>query len=183
MSKESKMEPLKKPWILELVVVAVMTAILAALVGLWGWTANKVVQNGESIIEVRVEIGAVKEELQQEIGEVRVELQQEIAAVNEKIVANGEKIAEVRVEIGAVKAELGKEIAANGEKIAEVKAELGEKIAANGEKIAAVDAKLDLLIRGLKIAVAPKDKAGAGPPAGAKRGGLRVGAGRETATE
>ena len=139
MSKESKMEPLKKPWILELVVVAVMTAILAALVGLWGWTANKVVQNGESIIEVRVEIGEVKAELQQEIAEVRVEL--------------------------------GKEIAANGEKIAAV----------NG-KIVAVDAKLDLLIRGLNIAVAPKDNVGAGP-AGAKRGGLRVGAGGETATE
>ena len=157
MSKESKMEPLKKPWILELVVVAVMTAILAALVGLWGWTANKVVQNGESIIEVRVEIAAVKAELQQEIAEVRVELGREIAAVNEKI-------------------------AANGEKIAEVKAELGKEIAANGEKIAAVDAKLDLLIRGLNIAVAPKDNAGAGP-AGATRGGLRVGGGRETATE
>ena len=171
MSKESKMEPLKKPWILELVGAAVMTAILAALVGLWGWTANKVVQNGESIIEVRVEIGAVKAELQQEIGAVRVELQQEIAAVNEKIAANGEKIAAVRVEIGEVKAELGEKIAENGKSIAAV----------NG-KIAAVDAKLDLLIRGLKIAVAPKDKAGAGP-AGAKRGGLRVGAGGETATE
>ena len=134
MSKESKMEPLEKTWLLEIIVAA----MLAALLGLWGWTANKVVQNGESIIEVRGEIGAVKAELQQEIGEVRVELQQEIAAVNEKIVANG-------------------------------------------EKIAAVDAKLDLLIRGLNIAVAPKDKAGAGP-AGAKRGGFRVGAG-ETATE
>ena len=172
MSKESKMEPLEKTWILELVVVAVMTAILAALVGLWGWTANKVVQNGESIIEVRVEIGAVKAELQQEIGAVRVELQQEIAAVNEKIAANGEKIAAVRVEIGEVKAELGEKIAENGKSIAAV----------NG-KIAAVDAKLDLLIRGLNIAVAPKDKAGAGPPAGAKRGGLRVGAGGETVTE
>ena len=139
MSKESKMEPLEKPWILELVVAAVMTAMLAALVGLWGWTANKVVQNGEKIVEV-------KAELQQEIGEVRVELGREIAAVNEKIAANG------------------------------------KEIAANGEKIAAVDAKLDLLIRGLNIAVAPKDNVGAGP-AEAKRGGLRVGAGGETATE
>ena len=151
MSKESKMEPLEKTWILEIIVAAVMTAMLAALLGLWGWTANKVVQNGESIIEVRVEIAEVQVELQQEIGEVKEELQQEIAAV---------------------RVDLGKEIAANGEKIAAV----------NG-KIAAVDAKLDLLIRGLKIAVAPKDKAGAGPPAGAKRGGLRVGAGGETATE
>ena len=133
------MERTQKTWILEIVVAAVMTAILAALVGLWGWTANKVVQNGESIIEVRVEIGEVKAELQQEIAEVRVELGREIAAVN-------------------------------------------EKIAANGEKIAAVDAKLDLLIRGLNIAVAPEDNVGAGP-AGAKRGGLRVGAGGETATE
>ena len=153
MSKESKMEPLEKTWLLELVVAA----MLAALLGLWGWTANKVVQVGESIVEV-------KAELQQEIAEVRVELGREIAAVNEKIAANGEKIAEV-------KAELGKEIAANGEKIAAV----------NG-KIVAVDAKLDLLIRGLNIAVAPEDNVGAGP-AGAKRGGLRVGAGGETATE
>ncbi|MDD9818416.1 MAG: hypothetical protein OXU61_09840 [Gammaproteobacteria bacterium] len=128
MSKESKMEPLEKTWILELV----GTAMLAALLALWGWTANKVVQVGENVVEV-------KAELQQEIGEVRVE-------------------------------------------IAEVKADLGKEIAANGEKIAAVDAKLDLLIRGLNIAVAPKDKAGAGP-AEAKRGGLRVGAGGETATE
>ena len=146
MSKESKMEPLEKTWLLEIIVAA----MLAALLGLWGWTANKVVQNGESIIEVRVEIAEVQVELQQEIGEVKEELQQEIAAV---------------------RVDLGKEIAANGEKIAAV----------NG-KIAAVDAKLDLLIRGLKIAVAPKDKAGAGP-AEAKRGGLRVGAGGETATE
>ena len=139
MSKESKMEPLEKTWLLEIIVAA----MLAALLGLWGWTANKVVQNGESIIEVRVEIAEVQVELQQEIGEVKEELQQEIAAV---------------------------------------RVDLGKEIAANGEKIAAVDAKLDLLIRGLNIAVAPKDKAGAGP-AGAKRGGLRVGAGGETATE
>ena len=134
MSKESNMEPLEKTWILELV----GTAMLAALLGLWGWTANKVVQVGESVVEV-------KAELQQEIGEVRVE------------------IAEVRVELGEVKAELGREIA-------EV----------NG-KIAAVDAKLDLLIRGLNISVAPKDNADA-EPAGAERGGFRVGAG-ETAAE
>ena len=139
MSKESKMEPLEKTWLLEIIVAA----MLAALLGLWGWTANKVVQNGESIIEVRVEIAEVQVELQQEIGEVKEELQQEIAAV---------------------------------------RVELGKEIAANGEKIAAVDAKLDLLIRGLNIAVAPKDNVGAGP-AGAKRGGLRVGAGGETATE
>ena len=142
MSKESKMEPLEKTWILELV----GTAMLAALLALWGWTANKVVQVGENVVEV-------KAELQQEIGEVRVE------------------IAEVRVELGKEIAAVNAKIAANGEKIAAV----------NG-KIAAVDAKLDLLIRGLNIAVAPKDKAGAGP-AGAKRGGLRVGAGGETATE
>ncbi|MDD9818537.1 MAG: hypothetical protein OXU61_10465, partial [Gammaproteobacteria bacterium] len=136
MSKESKMEPLEKTWILELV----GTAMLAALLALWGWTANKVVQNGESIIEVKAEL---QQELGEEIAEVRVEL--------------GEEIAEVRVE-------LGREIAA-----------VNAKIAANGEKIAAMDAKLDLLISGLNIAVAPKDNAGAGP-AGAKRGGLRVGA-------
>ena len=127
MSKESKMERPEKTWILE----PIGTAMLAALLGLWGWTANKVVQVGESVVEV-------KAEFRQEIAEVRVEL------------------GEVRVEIAEVKVELGKEIAA-------------------------VDAKLDLLIRGLNISVAPKDNAGAGP-AGAKRGGFRVGAG-ETATE
>ena len=88
MSKESKMEPLEKTWILELVVVAVMTAILAALVGLWGWTANKVVQNGESIIEVRVEIGEVKAEL----GEKIAENGKSIAAVNGKIAAVDAKL-------------------------------------------------------------------------------------------
>ena len=149
MSKESKMEPLEKTWSLELV----GTAMLAALLALWGWTANKVVQNGESIIEVKAEL---QQELGEEIAEVRVEL--------------GEEIAEVRVELGREIAAVNAKIAANGEKIA----------AMNG-KIAAVDAKLDLLISGLNIAVAPKDNAGAGP-AGAKRGGFRVGAG-ETATE
>ncbi|MDD9864322.1 MAG: hypothetical protein OXU54_07100 [Gammaproteobacteria bacterium] len=134
MSKGSKMEQLEKTWILELI----GATLLAAMLGLWGWTANRVVQVGESVVEV-------KAELQQEIGEVRVELGREIAAVNEKIAANG------------------------------------KEIAANGEKIAAVDAKLDLLIRGLNISVAPKDNVGAGP-AGAERGGFRVGAG-ETATE
>ena len=127
MSKESKMEPLEKTWLLEIIVAA----MLAALLGLWGWTANKVVQVGENVVED-------KAELQQEIGEVRVE------------------IAEVRVELGEVKAELGREIAE-------------------------VNGKLDLLIRGLNISVAPKDSAGAGP-SGAKRGGFRVGAG-EAATE
>jgi len=123
MSKESKMEQLEKTWILEIVVAAVMTAILAALVGLGGWTANKVVQNGEKIVE----------------------LNGIIAVVNGKVAVVNEKIATVDA------------------------------------KIAAVDAKLDLLIRGLNISVAPKENVGAGP-AGAVRGGLRVGAG-ETATE
>ena len=123
MSKGSKMEQLEKTWILEIVVAAVMTAILAALVGLGGWTANKVVQNGEKIVE----------------------LNGKIAVVNEKI------------------------------------ATVDAKIATVDAKIAAVDAKLDLLIRGLNISVAPKDNVGAGP-AGAERGGFRVGAG-ETATE
>ena len=95
MSKESKMEPLEKTWLLEIIVAA----MLAALLGLWGWTANKVVQNGESIVEV-------KAELQQEIGEVRVE------------------IGEVRVELGEVQAELGREIAEVNGKIAAVDAKL-----------------------------------------------------------
>ena len=130
MSKGSKMEQLEKTWILEIVVAAVMTAILAALVGLGGWTANKVVQNGEKIVE----------------------LNGKIAVVNGKIAVVNEKIATVDAKIATVDA-----------------------------KIAAVDAKLDLLIRGLNISVAPKDNVGAGP-AGAERGGFRVGAG-ETATE
>ena len=87
MSKGSKMERLEKTWILELI----GATLLAAMLGLWGWTANRVVQVGESVVEV-------KAELQQEIAEVRVE------------------IAEVRVELGKeiaeVKAELGKEISA-----------------------------------------------------------------------
>jgi len=132
MSKESKMERLEKTWILELVGAALLTALL----GLWGWTANRVVQVGESVVEVKAElqqeIGGVKTELRQEIAEVKVELRQEIA--------------EVRVELGEVKVELGKEIAANG------------------KSIAAIDAKLDLLIRGLDIEVGPKDKAAQAEP-------------------
>ena len=110
MSKESKMERLEKTWTLELI----GATLLAAMLGLWGWTANRVVQVGESVVEV--------------------------------------------------KAELQQEIAENGKKIAEVKAELGKEIAANGKRIAAIDAKLDLLIRGLDIAVAPKDKAAEAEP-------------------
>ena len=86
MCKERKMERLEKTWILELV----GTVLLTARLGLWGWTANRVVQVGESVVEV-------KAELQQEIAEVKVEL--------------GKEITEVR-------AELGKEIAENGKKIA-----------------------------------------------------------------
>ena len=81
MSKESKMEPLEKTWLLELVVAA----MLAALLGLWGWTANKVVQVGESVVEV-------KAELQQEIAEVRVELGKEIAANGKSIAAIDAKL-------------------------------------------------------------------------------------------
>ena len=92
MCKERKMERLEKTWILELV----GAALLAAMLGLWGWTANKVVQNGEKIVEV--------------------------------------------------------------------KAELQKDIAENGKRIAAMDAKLDLLISGLDISVAPKDKAAKAEP-------------------
>ena len=83
MCKESKMERLEKTWILELI----GAALLAAMLGLWGWTANKVVQNGEKIVEV-------KAELQQEIAE------------------NGKRIAEVKAELGKEIAENGKRIAA-----------------------------------------------------------------------
>ena len=92
MCKERKMERLEKTWIPEIVGAALLTAML----GLWGWTANKVVQNGEKIVEV--------------------------------------------------------------------KAELQKEIAENGKRIAAMDAKLDLLISGLDISVAPKDKAAKAEP-------------------
>jgi len=93
------MKRLEKTWILELIGAALLTALL----GLWGWTANRVVQVGESVVEV-------KAELQQEIAGVKAELQQEI---------NG-----VRTELGEVKAELQQEIAENGKKIAAMDAKL-----------------------------------------------------------
>ncbi|MDD9853121.1 MAG: hypothetical protein OXU78_04110 [Deltaproteobacteria bacterium] len=52
------MERTQKTWLLEIV----LAAILAALVGIAGWTATKVIENGERIIEV-------KAELQKEIAE------------------------------------------------------------------------------------------------------------------
>ncbi|MDD9853119.1 MAG: hypothetical protein OXU78_04100 [Deltaproteobacteria bacterium] len=53
------MERTEKTWILEIVVGAVVAALLAALLGLGGWTANKVVQNGEKIVELNGKIAAV----------------------------------------------------------------------------------------------------------------------------
>jgi len=125
------MKRLEKTWILELVGAALLTGLL----GLWGWTANKVVQVGESVVEV-------KAELQQEIAE------------------NGKKIAEVKAELQKEIAENGKKIAALDGKIAAMDA----KIAAVDGKIAAVDAKIDLLISGLDISVVPKDKAAKAQP-------------------
>jgi len=95
------MERTEKTWILEII----LGAILVALVGLWGWTATRVIENGERIIEV--------------------------------------------------KAELQQQIAENRREIAEVKAELGREIAE-------LNAKMDLLISGLNISVAPKESASAG---------------------
>jgi len=93
------MQRLEKTWILELIGAALLTALL----GLWGWTANRVVQVGESVVEV-------KAELQQEIAE------------------NGKRIAEVKTElqreIAEVRTELGREIAENGKKIAAMDAKL-----------------------------------------------------------
>jgi len=94
------MERAKKTWLLEII----LTAILAALAGLWGWTALRVVENGERIIEVKAEL---QKELGSEIAEVRVEL--------------GREIAEVRVDL---QRDLGREIAKNREQIAEVNAKL-----------------------------------------------------------
>ena len=59
MCKERKMERLEKTWILELV----GTVLLTALLGLWGWTANKVVQNGEKIAALDGKIAAVDAKL------------------------------------------------------------------------------------------------------------------------
>ena len=53
------MERTEKTWILEIVVGAVVAARLAALLGLGGWTANKVVQNGEKIVELNGKIAAL----------------------------------------------------------------------------------------------------------------------------
>ena len=78
------MERTEKTWILEIIVAA----ILAALVGLVGWTAHRVVQVGESVVEV-------KAELQKEIADVRVELHREIAENGEKIAELNGKIAEM----------------------------------------------------------------------------------------
>jgi len=108
------MERTEKTWILEII----LGAILVALVGLWGWTATRVIENGERIIEV--------------------------------------------------KAELQQQIAENRREIAEVKAELGREIAE-------LNAKMDLIISGLNISVAPKESADAETP-GAERG-FQVGAG------
>ncbi|MDD9801052.1 MAG: hypothetical protein OXU53_00635 [Deltaproteobacteria bacterium] len=53
------MERTQKTWLLEIVVAAVVAALLAALLGLGGWTANKVVQNGEKIVELNGKIAAL----------------------------------------------------------------------------------------------------------------------------
>jgi len=63
----------------------------------------------------------------------------------------------------------------------ELQRELGREIAENRKAIAEMNAKMDLLIGGLNISVAPKENAGAGLP-GAERGGFQAGAG-EAATE
>lgn len=42
------MERTEKTWILEIVLAAILTTLL----GLWGWTATKVVENGENIAEL-----------------------------------------------------------------------------------------------------------------------------------
>ena len=59
MCKERKMERLEKTWIPEIVGAALLTAML----GLWGWTANKVVQNGEKIAALDGKIAAVDAKL------------------------------------------------------------------------------------------------------------------------
>jgi len=147
------MKRTEKTWLLEIVVGSVVAAILAALLGLWAWTAVKVVENGERITEV-------KAELQQEIAGVKAELQQEIAEAKAEL---RQEIAEVRVEV------------------AEVRVDLQQEIAKNREQIVEVNAKLDLLISGLDISAVPEESAGAGLP-GAERGGFQAGAGA-TATQ
>ena len=98
MSKESKMEPLEKTWLLEIIVAA----MLAALLGFAGWTATKVVQNGEKIIELNGKIAEVKVEFGKEIAAVNGK----IAAVDAKLAAVDAKLAVVDVKIAAVDAKL-----------------------------------------------------------------------------
>jgi len=69
------LERTQKTWILEIVVAAVVAAMLAALLGLWGWTANKVVQNGERIVEVKAELG-------REIAELNAKMDLLISGLN-----------------------------------------------------------------------------------------------------
>jgi len=75
------MERTEKTWLLEIVVAA----MLAALLALWGWTATKVVENGERILEVKLELQQQIAENRREITEVRADLGREIAEVNGRI--------------------------------------------------------------------------------------------------
>jgi len=85
------MERTEKTCLLEIVVAAIVAAMLAALVGLVGWTATKVVQNGERILEVRLELQQQIAENRQEIAENR----RQIAEVNGKVAEINGKIAEI----------------------------------------------------------------------------------------
>jgi len=75
------MERTEKTWILEII----LGAILVALVGLWGWTATRVIENGERIIEVKAELQQQIAENRREIAEVKAELGREIAELNAKM--------------------------------------------------------------------------------------------------
>jgi len=109
--KESNMERAEKTWLLQIVVAAIVTATLAALAGLWGWTALKVIENGERIVEVKAEL---QKELGSEIAEVRVDLQRDLGS---EIAKNREQIAEVKTELGRDIAEVNAKIAAMDAKL------------------------------------------------------------------
>jgi len=66
------------------------------------------------------------------------------------------------------------EVVQVGETVLEAKAELQQQIAENRREIAEINSKMDLIISGLNISIAPKESASAEPEAAR---GLRAGAG------
>jgi len=80
------MERTEKTWLLEIVVAAIVAAILAALAGLWGRTAVRVIENGERIIEVKAELQTEIAENRRAIAEVNAKLDLLIGGLNISVV-------------------------------------------------------------------------------------------------